>query len=98
MRCSAAQTTVACRPRGPPRRSSLARANLGNGVRIGGMYVPSAFAETRPDVLHAFMRRHAFATLITAGRHGPVASHVPTVLLPARGASGAVQAHLARPN
>ena len=62
------------------------------------MYVPSAFAETRLDVLHAFVRRHAFATLVTTGEDGPVATHAPTLLLPDRGPRGTLQTHLARQN
>jgi transcriptional regulator len=65
------------------------------------MYVPSAFAENRLDVLHRFMREHAFATLVTnAGSvdGGPQVSHLPMLLLPSRGKLGALQLHFARPN
>jgi transcriptional regulator len=62
------------------------------------MYVPSAFAEERREVLHEFVRRHAFATLVTGGPDGPRASHVPVVLLGDRGERGALQFHLARAN
>jgi transcriptional regulator len=62
------------------------------------MYVPSAFAETRIDVLHDFLRRHDFATVVTAGQRGLIASHVPVVLIPKRGERGAIQFHLAKPN
>jgi transcriptional regulator len=62
------------------------------------MYVPSAFAETRIDVLHDFLRRHDFATIVSAGSRGLIASHVPMVQLPERGEFGALQFHLAKPN
>ena len=62
------------------------------------MYTPPAFAEQRLDVLHAFMSSHAFATLITRGEHGLIASHVPVVLLPTGGPSGTLELHLAKPN
>ena len=62
------------------------------------MYVPSAFVEDRPSVLHAFMKRYDFATLVTAGADGPAASHVPVLLLPDRGRLGMLQAHFARQN
>jgi transcriptional regulator len=62
------------------------------------MYLPAAFAETRLDVLHAFMREHAFGTLLSAGADGPVASHLPMLLLPSRGKFGTLQMHFARPN
>ena len=41
------------------------------------MYLPSHFAETRPEVLHAAMREHPFATLASPGRDGIVADHLP---------------------
>jgi transcriptional regulator len=62
------------------------------------MYIPPAFAEQRLDVLHEFVRSHTFATLITRGQRGLIASHVPVVLLPSRGPSGTLQVHLAKPN
>ena len=62
------------------------------------MYVPPAYSEKRLDVLHEFMRRHAFATIVTNAPDGPSASHVPVVLLPQRGPHGALQMHLARQN
>jgi transcriptional regulator len=62
------------------------------------MYIPTAFRESRSDVLHAFIRRHPFATLVSNGASGSTASHVPLVFDPTRGAQGALRGHLARPN
>ena len=63
------------------------------------MYLPSAFAEDRLDVLHDLMRRYAFATLVTAGADGaPAATHLPMLLIPQRGELGSLQFHFARPN
>ena len=62
------------------------------------MYIPSAFNEPRVPVLHDFIRRHDFATIVTAGKRGLIASHVPVVLIPERGELGTLQFHLARPN
>jgi transcriptional regulator len=63
------------------------------------MYVPTAFAEERLEVLHDFIAKHAFATLVSVGAGGAlVASHVPMLLLPARGRYGTLQTHLARQN
>ena len=62
------------------------------------MYVPSAFAEERLDKLHDFIARHDFATLVTAGDGDVIASHLPALLLPARGRFGTLQVHLARQN
>jgi transcriptional regulator len=44
------------------------------------MYVPEAFAVDDEATLVEFMAAHDFATLVTAGREGPFASHVPVVL------------------
>ena len=62
------------------------------------MYIPAAFAENRLPVLHAFMRKHSFASIITAGPDGAIASHVPVVLIPNRGEYGTLQLHVARAN
>ena len=65
------------------------------------MYVPDAFAENRIEVLHRFMREHAFAMLVTnAGdvAGGPQASHLPMLLIGSRGKFGTLQMHFARPN
>jgi transcriptional regulator len=44
------------------------------------MYIPRANEETRLDILHDFMQREAFATLITLTSQGLLASHIPVVL------------------
>src|SRR6478672_10780725 len=44
------------------------------------LYVPSHFAEQRPEVLHPFMRAHPFALLVTLGAEGPEADSVPFIL------------------
>jgi transcriptional regulator len=62
------------------------------------MYIPSAFAEQRLSVLHGLIRSYPFATVITTGNRGIIASHVPVVLLPTQGAAGSLQFHLAKPN
>ena len=66
------------------------------------MYVPSAFAEERLDVLHEFIATHGFATLVTGAAGGElVASHLPVLLSPSRGEGGkfgTMQTHLARQN
>jgi len=62
------------------------------------MYIPSPFAESRLDILHAFIRAHDFATLITHGPAGIQISHVPALLLADRGPQGSLQFHLARAN
>lgn len=68
------------------------------------MYIPAAFRmgdpeepETR-ETVHAFLRRHSFATLVTSGDDGPVATHLPLLLDPDRGPHGTLRGHLAREN
>lgn len=61
------------------------------------MYTPPAYAETDIDVLHAFMRAHSFATLVTVGAAGANATHLP-FLLREDGGRGTLVTHLARAN
>ena len=44
------------------------------------MYIPSSFKVTDAAQLHAFMRTHSFATLVTNGGAGLVATHLPILL------------------
>jgi len=44
------------------------------------MYIPSSFNVTDAAQLHAFMRTHSFATLVTNGGAGLVATHLPILL------------------
>jgi len=66
------------------------------------MYVPRHFAESDHAALVAFMRRHGFAMLYTAGREGPTASHLPLLVEEEAGdgEAGAVRisGHMARAN
>jgi transcriptional regulator len=61
------------------------------------MYVPGSFRVEDQAEIEAFVRRHDFATVISAPAAGMVASHVP--LLVRRGPAGLLLAgHLARAN
>jgi transcriptional regulator len=62
------------------------------------MYRPTAFREDRLDVLHALIRAHPLATLVTAGPAGLTANLIPFTVDPARGDKGMLRAHLARGN
>jgi transcriptional regulator len=63
------------------------------------MYVPEAFAERELGVLHAWMRSHPFALLVTATSGGGFeATHLPLLLDEARGAHGTLLGHVARGN
>lgn len=62
------------------------------------MYVPDAFREDRPEVLHAFMRAHPLALLVTQRKWGVTVNPVPFVLYPEEGERGTLRAHVARAN
>lgn len=61
------------------------------------MYRPSAFREDRPDILHAAIRAHPLATLVTQGAAGLTANLVPFILKREDGRD-VLQAHMARTN
>lgn len=67
------------------------------------MYLPAHFQETRLEVLHALMRAHPLATLITGSTLGGDsldADHLPLSLItpPVRDGLGVLRAHVARAN
>ncbi|GAC1620224.1 MAG: FMN-binding negative transcriptional regulator [Nevskia sp.] len=62
------------------------------------MYVPKQFEETRPEALRALIRDYPLATLVTSGRRGIEANHVPLQWRPGVTASGILRGHLARAN
>ena len=64
------------------------------------MYTPSAFEESRPEVLRALIEQHRLGAIVTHGPEGLAANHVPFVLAPPcdGGPHGVLQAHVARAN
>jgi transcriptional regulator len=63
------------------------------------MYVPDHFAEGDVGTLHALMRAHSFAQLVTArAGEAPFATHLPLVLDAERGELGTLIGHVARAN
>lgn len=62
------------------------------------MYLPSHFAETRAEVLHALVRSHPLSTLVTLTDAGLVADQIPLLLRPDEGAAGTLVGHVARAN
>jgi len=62
------------------------------------MYVPKHFAETDVAALHALVREHSFATLVSVLDGEPFATHVPLLLDAERGAHGTLLGHVARGN
>jgi transcriptional regulator len=62
------------------------------------MYVPADFNEPDPDALRELIVQHPFGSLITHGRSGLDANHIPFELLPDDGGLGELHAHVARAN
>lgn len=62
------------------------------------MYVPAHFDEPRTEVLHARIAQHPFGTLVTHGKGGLDANHLPFELAAAEGPLGVLRAHVARAN
>ncbi|MGE0375991.1 MAG: FMN-binding negative transcriptional regulator [Planctomycetaceae bacterium] len=62
------------------------------------MYTPRAFAEERLDLLHGFMERHSFGTLVWAAEGRVEASHLPLRLDRSIGRHGQLLGHMARAN
>lgn len=62
------------------------------------MYTPAAFRETRLAVLHALIRRHSFATLVSMVDAQLCATHLPLLLDATRGEWGTLRGHMARAN
>jgi transcriptional regulator len=62
------------------------------------VYLPGLFAEKRTPVLHDFVERYSFATLIVHTREELVANHLPMLLDRARGPLGTLVGHVARAN
>jgi transcriptional regulator len=62
------------------------------------MYNPRHFETSDIAGMHALMRQHNFAILVTQHGGAPFATHLPFLLDEARGPYGTLLAHLARPN
>jgi transcriptional regulator len=62
------------------------------------MYIPTAFAESDPEKLHAFIERHSFGLLVSQADGLPFASHLPLLLERRTGPNGCLLGHMARAN
>jgi transcriptional regulator len=62
------------------------------------MYVPTHFQEDRVDVLHALIREHPLAALVTLGSDGLFASHIPLEIDSDPAPIGTLRGHVARGN
>jgi transcriptional regulator len=62
------------------------------------MYAPPDFAETDVATLHALVREHSFATIVSFVEGELFATHVPLLLDADRGPLGTLVGHVARAN
>ncbi len=62
------------------------------------MYTPAHFQIDDRDTLHAFMRQHSFATIVSSDGNVPQATHMPVLLNPTQGPHGCLLSHMARAN
>jgi transcriptional regulator len=62
------------------------------------MYIPKLNAETRLATMHAFMRAHPLALLVTLGSTGLFATHLPLLLEDDSSKFGVLRGHVARAN
>jgi len=62
------------------------------------MYTPSSFDNRDLGALHAMLRKHPFALLVTPHSGGAQLTHLPFHLDTSRGPKGTLEAHLAKAN
>jgi transcriptional regulator len=70
----------------------------GELTTIAIMYLPAHFAESRPEVLHGFIREHPLAVLVTLCLNELNANHIPFELDPEPAPFGTLRGHVARAN
>lgn len=62
------------------------------------MYLPKHFEQNRVEAMHALIRAHPLATLITVSAGAPNANHIPMHLSESPAPFGALYGHVARAN
>jgi transcriptional regulator len=62
------------------------------------MYSPPQFEQPDIEVMHELIRNHPLATLITQGKKGIDANHIPLYLSPLPEPFGVLRGHIARAN
>src|SRR5215471_2579281 len=95
---ASARLFARCRRRIQPRNMYQVFSSRPATVFNEPMYIPAAFRETRLEVLHALIREHSFATLISEVNGQLFATHMPFLLDSTRGANGTLRGHMARAN
>jgi transcriptional regulator len=62
------------------------------------LYIPKFNEEAQRDILHGLIRAQPFATLVTMGASGLIATHLPMVLAPGEGEPDILRGHVSRAN
>jgi transcriptional regulator len=62
------------------------------------MYLPKQFEESRVEVMHALIREHPLAVVVTLGPNGLNANHLPIEFDPEPAPFGTLRGHVARAN
>ena len=62
------------------------------------MYVPDQFRESDVPTLHALIRAHTLATVVTMGPGGIEANHIPMEIDPEPGPLGTLRGHVSKAN
>jgi transcriptional regulator len=62
------------------------------------MYDVEAFREDRVEVMHALIKAHPLAMLVTTGAQGLEANHIPLLIDPEPAPFGTLRGHVARAN
>ncbi len=62
------------------------------------MFVPGLFKMSGIEEMHAFMREHSFAMLVTNSGNGLCATHLPLLLDTDQGVHGTLLGHMAKAN
>jgi transcriptional regulator len=62
------------------------------------VYIEKRYEETRVEVLHALIRDHPLATLVTLSADGLDANHIPMVISESPAPFGTLRGHIARAN
>ncbi|WP_397569557.1 FMN-binding negative transcriptional regulator [Schlesneria sp. T3-172] len=62
------------------------------------MYTPNSFRISDTSELHAIIRKHSFAMLVTHGKSGMTATHLPLLFDAGENSHGVLLGHMARAN
>jgi transcriptional regulator len=62
------------------------------------VYIPEAFREERPEILHDFIRLHPLGALICTTADGLTANHIPMILVGNPDGATVLRGHVARAN